>query len=88
MTLRTASSTLLEIVIVADQVVHDLPFVRDELTALAYRGPRLKLVHGAPIAQDVEHFEADHADAQFRSGRIADGGAGQQAKDEEGEGCL
>lgn len=45
-----------QIAIVADQVVHDLPFVRDKLTALAHRGPHLKLVHGAPIAQDVECF--------------------------------
>ena len=45
-----------QIAIVADQVVHDLPFVRDKLTALAHRGPHLKLVHGAPIAQDVESF--------------------------------
>lgn len=45
-----------QIAIVADQVVHDLPLVRDELTALAHRGPHLKLVHGAPIAQEVECF--------------------------------
>lgn len=45
-----------QIAIVADQVVHDLPFVRDNLAVLAHRAPRLKLLHGAPIAQDVEDF--------------------------------
>lgn len=43
-----------QIAIVADQIVHDLPFVQEELAALAHRNPYLKLVSGAPIAQDVE----------------------------------
>ncbi len=44
------------IAIIADQAVHNLPFVREKLSALDQRRPHLKLVCGAPIAQDVECF--------------------------------
>lgn len=45
-----------QIAIVADQVVYDLPFVSDQLASLEHRGAYIKLVHGAPIAQEVESF--------------------------------
>jgi alcohol dehydrogenase class IV len=44
------------VVVVADQVVHDMPFVSEALSALSGKIAGTFLVRGAPIAQEVKDF--------------------------------
>lgn len=44
------------VAVVADKVVHDLPFVREVLEELDDKAPKIMLVQGAPIAQEVDAF--------------------------------
>lgn len=47
------------VAVVADKTVNDMPFMRESLGTLSAKSPRVMLVQGAPIAQDVEAFVRD-----------------------------
>jgi alcohol dehydrogenase class IV len=44
------------VAVVADQTIHDMPFVREGLSELSTKTAGTLLVRGAPIAQEVEKF--------------------------------